>query len=1142
MIKDVYTNTYPKEKKGMAEQNKKDSLTLSPSTKDNANESTNQIPNKKENEPMLKDNLSISQTNNVVQLTNNTIEETGKNASTLDFDVVNDTIRVREIISNVKLQNPQIDLNYPQNGRKYYFTISLIALNKKPKDDRRNPDPDGMNAKVSVSFRTAPRVYITIYEAAILSSVGYTVITAHFHWNPADENFIRSNMMYLDFDGFTDGSILDAQMMERLSKVGAFMYATFSSTPEEPRFRLAIPLDVEITNKDVYKRIYEEVAAEITKEFPTAKIDGSTKNACRLFFGSNSMFQILNPDYVKHIGQDHVDKTFVTIRKEIADHIVRSLSVTIPEEYKNVARYRKMAELIGEIPKGQRKLWIKLTFAIMRGYTEGIYSYEEAEYIWEPITWDSHRLEMSLKETVEDNKNKVGKESASLGSLVTEAREHGWVEPDPYGHLVPEYGEPIVKMYDKWISELGYMLELFNGERSLVNAPTGSGKTSIVMDTAINMKSNDDIFIISEPFRTIVEQLVNKKQYKGKVGCVMGKELNEETGKKKKQTTIKAKKENIEEQVTGLMMGYGERAIVCTYDVSLTVFNTARKLFPNARIHVVVDEIHKLQTDYGYRKFAISRLVHLMKDAHTFTGISGTPEELDKNLFDNEYLYQPKHVTLIIGKFVVLYTKRKQNQQVVDLIQYIQDRVALGKKLLVFIQNTDIHDGIIERIGDRVRIVSIASDRKDSPAYESIKKDATFPENIDVILTTSVIDSGISIDHHPIASETVVFCNGKSKFFSPIALKQMSNRFRDKSERFVLMLPHKEVDADIIDMNAEGLARHMVNQAYRTKEQIETYTDFEIQNFIDSIAEKDCAIYKKDDELFVDELKHRHLSYNIIRSAWLQAHNWKLVEDISKLLGMEPSYMDIASDDQELMDFWEQYEGRMADKREDEKQAFDKLVTWEHFELFYRKETDHPTYRTFCKLISDSMKNAFIDIAPIVMASKEGFELCKHLVNQATNPRKTHDVKNNIENIIDISCFRLNKRINEQTSPTVRIIKELMKQKGKMKTTSDLGTKKGSRGIVHDIANSTGQTVATVVKIYNQIMVKQESKIGNEKHFTITGVKTIEDYANALNITPQQFNNIITKYMVLHDVPHIQQKHYFNCHKNYNKNRLIDIL
>ena len=124
---------------------------------------------------------------------------------------------------------------------------------------------------------------VTLEElATYVGKKGHTFMPAIMSGNRKIENFCNQQVFALDFDG---GMNVE-KFMERAKEFEvepAFLYETFSSTEEIPKFRAVF-----VNDCDLVKQVSAEIMTQLLMElFPEA--DRSCKDVSRMFFGGKKL-------------------------------------------------------------------------------------------------------------------------------------------------------------------------------------------------------------------------------------------------------------------------------------------------------------------------------------------------------------------------------------------------------------------------------------------------------------------------------------------------------------------------------------------------------------------------------------------------------------------------------------------------------------------------------------------------------------------------------------------------------------------------------------------------------------------------------------------------------------------------------------
>ncbi|WP_261797790.1 helicase-related protein, partial [Kurthia senegalensis] len=132
------------------------------------------------------------------------------------------------------------------------------------------------------------------------------------------------------------------------------------------------------------------------------------------------------------------------------------------------------------------------------------------------------------------------------------------------------------------------------------------------------------------------------------------------------------------------------------------------------------------------------------------------------------------------------------------LFELIRRKVNNGKRLLVFIQNKGMIEHIKSLLDDiGINTAAVTSDgKKDNPAYLSLVNESRFPNEVKVILTTSVLSDGININNENNNYECILVASRHSSLFDVAQTRQCANRFRNTYQSFIvyMLTPKRKSD------------------------------------------------------------------------------------------------------------------------------------------------------------------------------------------------------------------------------------------------------------------------------------------------------------------------------------------------------------
>jgi hypothetical protein len=311
--------------------------------------------------------------------------------------------------------------------------------------------------------------------------------------------------------------------------------------------------------------------------------------------------------------------------------------------------------------------------------------------------------------------------------------------------------KPLNISYDKTLKIQSYVSEQLKtvleyadaNTKTILTAETGTGKTTAFLKDFAKHRPNKRIIILA-PLTAIVEQ--NKNEYQNIISLTGNSEPKEHT---------KAK--------TSLL-------VMATYEQGYKHLSTGNKFD-----YVVIDEVHNLITAHEYKWETIKNLTRVLKNCNVI-GLTGTTNLLFKS----------------IGYKLVYVQKEAQNKVNINLIT---DNRAPLKIALQHLQN--VKGKCIMRINSRnvatalkIELVKNGNYKKDEVLilnsdthikkgndFKRLTTQSNFNESIKLVLTTSIIDEGLSIKQSEFTD--VVFIETDYKPM-PEAVKQFFARFRNE--------------------------------------------------------------------------------------------------------------------------------------------------------------------------------------------------------------------------------------------------------------------------------------------------------------------------------------------------------------------------
>ncbi len=308
-------------------------------------------------------------------------------------------------------------------------------------------------------------------------------------------------------------------------------------------------------------------------------------------------------------------------------------------------------------------------------------------------------------------------------------------------------------------------------KRIQIDANAGAGKTFTMLKEIPEHFDSPILFAV--PFAIQVEQIEREyAQNDSSLACFCNSKLN-----------------NMSDDAWNSLGQSLAKINICTYDRIKQVFHKMQEHFGKAP-HVIIDESHLLTSEYGYRTRAIQDVLEVCQGANRVIYLSATPDyslckfsgfrlvrfRRRKNpkimLRSIDYTHKPKQSILQI-----LLKERKRQLQNPGTIKPIIVRLN-NKTLAKLIAQLLLEQGLYKK-GEIDFVFSEKRKGLDTPAKDSIIREAQIPEQVQLLFVTACFDCGINIQNKAIDKlinfETRYTDNCKDTF------KQLIARFRKLS-------------------------------------------------------------------------------------------------------------------------------------------------------------------------------------------------------------------------------------------------------------------------------------------------------------------------------------------------------------------------
>ncbi len=195
--------------------------------------------------------------------------------------------------------------------------IDSVGYLEKPKDDI---------AKIKPRLQSENNICeISIEKLPELICKGYSISPGIMQGGCKSINWQEQTLFMVDIDNNKDSALLTPneaiKICEEHNLKPVFYYYTFSHSDKKPKFRLCFITDTVITD-DSTRSLIIETLNEIFEQS-----DKSTKNADRIFYGTNKNYEII--DYKNRITIDNIikfnEKLCINHNKDISDNSLRKL-------------------------------------------------------------------------------------------------------------------------------------------------------------------------------------------------------------------------------------------------------------------------------------------------------------------------------------------------------------------------------------------------------------------------------------------------------------------------------------------------------------------------------------------------------------------------------------------------------------------------------------------------------------------------------------------------------------------------------------------------------------------------------------------------------------------------------------------------
>jgi superfamily II DNA or RNA helicase len=928
---------------------------------------------------------------------------------------------------------------------------------------------------------------------------GHCVLLSNFTLNENNEFiFLSASAFTVDVDD--DDKITNPkEVLEKLKHICTGLFPTFSHGIKGNRYRLFFQLDQAITNEDDFKALVDCVWMHLKGLGIPVDESGALK----------SPTQIIRPGILGYEINDSSTTLSVSKWMPIAKERAERLQKERDAEQKNRAKafkdtiieaptyeeMKEMCEAIGYIPSGEglKENWYQVVYALKNEVILGNLSEQEGFELY---------CIVSGNEGTERNWNGLKPRGlVTVGSIVRLAKESGYKRKHKYKYAMRETPEIIPVEHLKVNGKLDTqtMKKLIQRKQSLlIDSPTGSGKTFSSIDAFKELNKEDfangenfHYYIFSAPTIPLTEQVAKKYDVVG----------------------ITGETKNLHREMSIQVVKHGTRVFACTYDKTAEIIRILEEMFDYAydgitpKFTVVIDEMHKFTEAYNYRYTAIDKIKSIAEKTVSFIGISGTCEDILKDDFEALIKIDTGNRKSPCLNYRVFTYENSKTDFDVMLIPVIRGLLK-QTRVLLFINNKKR----IERIKDILRKEGIktqvvTSDSKKSPTYMDVVENETIADDIQVLITTSVLADGVNIQNK-LQWSCLVVSDSSSPFFNPSTIKQISNRFRGDYHYFVLYMHRPNPNhMDTNRFNIETEYRYRKNVVSNYVDYLnQEFSDDEYKQFMPSLIEKNNGIYYKSqtenaiisfNPLFVrhESMKRKENFYQLFRNAFIHEVGKQLGIEVSGIYSVNEEVEKNGSDLSKLFEIVEALQEQEKKENAELRQAFSTFFDQDIYQAFLKNDDELlEVFKNYVHPEQFTATRRNVTIAD--------FEVCKTVGEKIKRKADTNKYFNQIKALADIAYFE---NVSKK-SVTKKVYQELMKNVGELYSSTDF------KDLIEKKLPKKLKVQPKDVKDGLQLFHESHTRVTKERRVQITPL-TVEIVAEVHSIPEKAVRNSIIKYV-----------------------------
>lgn len=488
-------------------------------------------------------------------------------------------------------------------------------------------------------------------------------------------------------------------------------------------------------------------------------------------------------DVVNTIVDEHFNKKLTTTKVNF-DELLKTLK---SEKFPFISEYKE---------------WIHFLMAFNNMEKKGLIASEEKTEL-------AAAIDDGNKGYVKEFEKLKRYDRVTIGSLIFRLQQYG-IRTDSIFTPVEKYQLRIDYSFDiqgkitdnqevfRKLEEILYYKEN-KGKRILLFSDMGTGKSTAILKmiekmttTQTNENTSNGFAILSIPRRNLINNLQNRFETIPKSNTVTGSD----------KFTSGEREKTIQDATNILTtLDHNPYVLHLKLNEALNKRKSDYSFGEEDRVGTtmisVLDECHMLSSDATFkaetiREFCIAETA-LLHAKGVSLHVTGTPENLRSDDYDLiiKINQEKRENPFSHAGYLLLDGSTKQVENKMLEVIKLAARKDPNRKLLVFIENKELIYSFSNRLKkDHIQTMAVVSQKEELKSEEEkmIVTNRKIPKNVQVILATTCLSAGVSIENNQEVDEIWVFCSSKSLNHEMTRIAQMSHRFRNKYHALKLFI------------------------------------------------------------------------------------------------------------------------------------------------------------------------------------------------------------------------------------------------------------------------------------------------------------------------------------------------------------------